>query len=136
MYNSTGILTMNKVQFEIRLLCSFKLTFLFFHLFFFILRCQFSLCVSLCIARILSMHGENDAIVRMKSLTVLTKQMLLFQVMGIVYIYHQASLKALARLILHGFPLMIKNVISSLVAGPTMVGRYGVATCILNIYNG
>ena len=82
------------------------------------------------------MHGENDAIVRMKSLTVLTKQMLLFQVMGIVYIYHQASLKALARLILHGFPLTIKNVISSLVAGPTMVGRYGVATCFLHNYNG
>jgi hypothetical protein len=72
----------------------------------------------------------------MKSLTVLIKQTLLFQVMVIVCTFHQASLKALARLILHGFPLTIKNVISSLVAGPTMVGRYGVATCILNIYNG
>ena len=62
--------------------------------------------------------------VQMKSLTVLIKPTLLFQVMGVVFIYHQASLKALARLTLHGFPLTIKNVISSLVAGPTMVGRY------------
>ena len=62
--------------------------------------------------------------VQMKSLMVLTKLTLLYQVMGVVYIFHQASLKALARLTLHGFPLTIKNVISSLVAGPTMVGRY------------
>ena len=62
--------------------------------------------------------------VQMKSLMVLTKLTLLYQVMGVVYIFRQASLKALARLTLHGFPLTIKNVISSSVAGPTMVGRY------------
>jgi hypothetical protein len=62
--------------------------------------------------------------VQMKSLTVLIKPTLLFQVMGVVCIFHQASLKALARLILHGFPLTIKNVISSSVAGPTMVGSW------------
>ena len=62
--------------------------------------------------------------VLMKSLMVLFKQMWSSPTPEIASMFHQESLKVHARLTLHGFRLMIKNVNWNLAVGRIVVGRY------------